>query len=234
MKKLFFVLTAIFLLINQPVKAATFNYTPSGDMYYLQGEEYGSNNNSAKNGDYLGVYKTAASSFETYLKFNLLKDIDNKVLDLTKEKISSVSLKIYLDKSNDKTVTSAYFVNDDSWIEPAYSTYLPMTKPVINTGEFLGDLNTNSVDKGYKTIDLNANIFNNNLNEIKANNLISVGMVTTGTDYAQYLGFYSKEYNSGLYTPTLTINTTPVPEPSSLILGVMSIAGVAGIRKRKA
>jgi len=233
MKKLFFVLTAIFLFLNQSVKAATFSFIPSADMYYLQGSEYGSNNNSGKSGYYLGVYKTSISSFETYLKFNLLNEANNNVLDLTKEKITSVSLKIYVNKSNDDTITSAYFVNDDSWNEPKYPTYQQMTKPIINTGELLGDLTTNSSDIASKIITLDASIFNDNLNEIKGNDLVSIGMLATGTTYAQYLGFYSKEYNNGAYSPILTINTTPTPEPSSMILGLMSFAGIIGIRKRK-
>jgi hypothetical protein len=246
------------LLVYQNANAATFNYTPTDDVYYT-------NNGYAVNFvDDLG----ATEKYIPYLKFNTSN------IDLTKEEGTSAKLTMFIKQSRgiDEIYSMGlYFVKNDSWSEGN-----------LYNGTDIGDIAkygtpafTSATKPDFSSQDLLANgtIYNNRVEWVipkdKLQNILNDGTLSLAiqmdakTDFYSYFSFNSSELkgerinllhfyqyrNSAnmLITnyletvtavdnpnsPFLTIETAPTPEPSSMILGLMGLGSMLGLRRKK-
>jgi len=217
MKKLLIILIGVTFILNlSTISVEATIYYPSDDAFVYSAypeTEYGLKIT------FLFVSDRSTYSKQTYLKFDLSS--------LSGSIINSAALKLY--KCNTSTYerdVNLYRVAED-WDEETitwnnkpsnYSTIISSTS-VKNggiwytwTGEEFKDLIQKWVDGTY-------------------DNYGMVLMTSYGGDYE----FYSKEYFLSSYRPYLEIESTPIPEPSTLILlGSLAtgLFGFAGLRRR--
>jgi len=192
-------------------------YYPSDDAFVLKNC---SNTNYGSRADLIVGRHVVNGRYQTYLKFNLSL-LSGSIID-------SAALKLYKSGySTDTSNVNLYRITKD-WDEETitwnnkpsnYSTVISSTSVKSGgiwytwTGEEFKDLIQGWVDGTY-------------------DNYGMVLMTSYGGDYE----FYSKEYFLSSYRPYLEIESTPIPEPGTMILlGSLAtgLFGVAGLRRRK-
>jgi len=237
------------LFLSNNANAATFTYTPTDDVYYTN---YGFAANFVDN---LG----STGNYIPYLKFDT-SDID---LSKQKATSAKLTMHFRQSRGvNEINNIGLYFVNNDSWNEgtlyngteigliPQYGTpaFTAATRPAFSTSDFLsnGVIYNDRVEW-----ELSADKLAQILSDEKLSLAVQMDAVT---DSFSYFCFNSSElkgerisllYSNGQsyletvtavqnsYAPQLIIETAPVPEPSSMVLGLMSIGSLFGFRRKR-
>lgn len=210
-KKPFFILSvlvsAAFCLQSD---AATFIYSPPTDDAYYDG-------NSLINSDPLLVARQSDNK-NVYLRF----DISNPALN--KSTITSAKLRMYFVSNEQNPEILPDYVSNDNWTE----TSGPVPDFIDAALSIAGTVDAES----WKTWNLNTALIPEFGN---ADNIISFALRNHDNGVNKLETYYSKDYLNGLYAPQLIIEASPapVPEPSSLILGFMSLGGLVGFRRKR-
>lgn len=236
MLKKLLLISALLIITGQSVKAATIQFTPTDDMYHYDG---------AFVLDYNYGYLHATADYgRSFIKYNLEKDKNGNSVDLSKANIKSATLKLFLYYSTNKNTTTAYLYNYNNWTEPPKNGYKYTSPRELNGSIVIGK----NATTGYFNNMNNPMEFDILLStDIFSGDLLSIGLEDTtfsGKDKVEYFAsneFASKEYFTsahpeGYYAPVLEIetdDTAPVPEPSSMILGFIGLAGVFSKLKNK-
>ena len=204
-----------FILSLSTSSAEATPYYPSDDAFVLKNC---SNANYGSRADLIVGRHVVTGRYQTYLKFDLSL-LSGSIID-------SAALKLYKSGySTDTSNVNLYRVTGD-WNEetitwnnkPSYdSTVISSTSVNSNgwytwRGEEFKDLIQGWVDDPYH----------------------NYGMVLM-TDYSYIYRFYSKEFPDSNYRPSLEIESTPIPEPSTMILlGSLAtgLFGMAGLRRK--
>jgi len=220
MNKLFklFSFIAVSIVIASSVnvqagKAVTLN--PTDDFSVNVGSKYKFNYVTNSMPLYTSNIRST-ENFVTFLKFDIssLKGqiIDNAKLDFFGEGRGSISF---------------YYVADDSWVEEEVDK-AKITQDLIDslTGNQIasGDLNLMPKFREFVLDDLSDLIANVNDPD---DSYFSV--MIKANDKNNFAAFASSEYRC---QPCLVVDASPVPEPSSMILGLMSLGSLIGIRRK--
>jgi hypothetical protein len=200
--------------------SCSYTFNPVADGYYD-----GTNFNNNK--------WLISSNSKTVDNLALLKfDISSKKNIIKTSTITSVKLKVYINSLVNSPDLVARYVANDSWYEGKFDTSHKMSAVTMSSTKISDKQYTDSLGR-YLLFDLTSL----KLTELKSvDNLISLALQDIQTECKNskiYLD--SKEYCCGKYKPQLIISTKgpcPTPEPSSLILGLMSIGGMLGFRKK--
>jgi hypothetical protein len=234
MKKVVLAVFAALLLINNSAQAASFNLKVAEDAKYIY-----TSSNISNYPDLIAGNYAMHDPVVTLLKFNI---VDNKELfyELQNSIISSVKLNIFRFNTENNPSSNVYYLNDDSWTEGAFSSYHEATAPVYNESSFVGNLSMPPISPTGSPINqvwTEANLLTNLFNADKDG---TFSLLIANSNYAPLeFGqdsidqFLHRESFGGNFPSSLTIETTPTPEPSSMILGLMGLGSMLGFRKRK-
>jgi hypothetical protein len=210
MKKLLVLLFLAVMIFSANVRANAVTLNPTDDVYLSQSYTY--------NLDYI----SANSRTRTVLKFDL-SSIPST------QKITSATLTMYLStlgfiQTNPKD--SLYYFTDNNWTDDgkngvsilsyansfAYDTTSPLAEGVL-----VGNAKTWTFD--LSNIDLQDELS------------LILQSYNYGGDATKAEVFQSR--TTGQYAPVLTLTTVPAPEPSSMLLGLLSISGLLGLKRKK-
>jgi hypothetical protein len=219
MKKVFLLLAIGFLLLlnTQEAYAATFNFNRN----FWQKEDatvmpIGTYNDVVMYTDYDENLEGMV-----YLKFDI-HELQGQGT------VSTAILRLY-GWSNTSQV-GAYHVDDDSWTTSSINwANKPAVGPLMATQD-QAPLSTTDQHQ-YVTFDLSKYNFTNDIND----GFLSIALDEILKDVHSQSSFKSMEYWVDDKLPNLYIvTTTPVPEPSSMVLGLMGLGSVLGLRRKKA
>ncbi len=231
MKKIIISLFLMLLFAGNNAQAATF--TPIADIQYFHTLYPVTNYSIESNNGYLQVYGGTQYIDYGFMKFDLSS------IDFSKEKIASASLKLFMYSSNGTNTTSLLAYNDSSWVSPPENKAVYAGLKDISLATPLGSLTSSTFHNMQAP-----QVFNVNLNTalltagINASELLTIVLkdITVLTPEHTYAAneFYSSDmtYQGTSFSPVLTINTAPVPEPSSMILGLMGLGSMLGFRRK--
>lgn len=150
----------------------------------------------------------------SYLKFNLSSLKNNT-------SINSASLQLFGQNLNLRDIISVYYVNNDNWNDEQDISWedKPVLTSLIDTEKQL--------DKKihWLTWDLSSFNFTNDIND---------GFLSLALYAEEKTGetIFTSSEDCQEIAPKLFIDSAPIPEPSSMLLGLMALAGALGFRKR--
>jgi len=239
MKKLIISLFLMLLVTSSYAKAEPYIYTPTADIQNFRWLTPISSSTYSQdwNTQYLPIQGGTQYLNNGLLKFNLSS------IDFSKEKITEASLKLYLYSSGGTNTTSLFAYYDNNWVSPAINKFAYAGVREINLDKPLGSLTTSNfynmqAPKEYNII-LNKDFLTAGIE--KATELLTIALKdttildkTTNNNFAMN-EFASSEYivYGKSYSPMLTIYTAPVPEPSSMLLGLMGLGSLVGLKRKR-
>jgi|GEM_PF-2585812 len=247
MKSLKLLFLAIFTgaVISSGAQAASFDLPAYEDAYWTNFNFKG----QIANGIEIGTAKYDAGNNFAYVLLNFrLYDNSSLYNSLANGDIEKMTLNLHNIQTYNDPDTRVYYFNDNTWLStlpPAGATYFADTESPLDLNTFNPDSNIALLDTGdsyngrYGAVtrlvtssELNLSFLNNVQNDV-----FSLIVADAKGEYSSD-AFFSKDYDTlGTYTPYLTIETSgasaPVPEPSSIILGLLGASGVLGLRRRK-
>lgn len=211
--KIFLFITLCMSLITLPQKAVAVAFTlnPTDDLTIIKGMGF--------DGD--STLLTAESPLQaiSYLKF----DVSSIPTGYT---INPVSLHLYGHSSTDNNSVAVYNVSNDNWDE--INGFSWNTKPTYSSSsDYISTEGQSGFEAQWYTWDLSSY----NFNPYVQDGFLSFALEETSPYPWIVSAFQSK--NTGLeHQPQLLVNTAPVPEPSTMLLGILGLGGVL-IRRRK-
>jgi len=254
--KLFVFALFLGLLISTQVQAASFTLNASEDAdFYYDGYPSPFIQNGIVLHTQTGLddyYRSA--KVDTLLKFDLTTNtaLQNALLN---ETVQSAKLYIfnYLVYRNPDTevflAESGYTWTEGDEPDPndpndRPSHFVTESRPDFDLNNPIGDLNLAPGSSYNYTIDwVNTEVALDLLNIDDVFTLVLSNLNdSTDKNTRSYATFYSSEQQLGLsgeypYTPYLEIITqqgSPVPEPSSIVLGLLGLSGAMGLRRKRA
>jgi len=237
---------AAFSFSTNDAQAATFTYHPVADMDVFSGDMGSMASNNPDLSFYLPINE------KPLLKFDLADAASsvNGNLISTADTITSAFLRLHVEGAMLGVPTMLNLFMSNNWSEPLYdSAAVPLT--TVFTDDFNTiprfpisflplPINVASIHPQWLDIALptdQAGVMNLVRNYLASTNgvfsmeLSSLpGMPVSGDQFAV---FGSRESD---FSPELVINTldaaAPTPEPSSIIMGIMSISGLLGLKRK--
>jgi len=231
MKKLILSLLMGLLICFNQAQAASFSLTANDDAYFDVLP-----NKSVDNGINLIASKTYNS--ENYHRLGLLKFVatPEMMTIFENEPVVSMKLRMYLKSSNTDSL-KVFYNPDNSWNENM-GTYPDLT---YDNTKPIGNIDTSTT--GFTTTDIDyLSVFNMMDIYNPDSDTASFILDFNDTDFDKtndyiFATFPSKEspYYDLQHAPTLLIETAaaPVPEPSSVLLGLLGLSGALGLRKAR-
>jgi hypothetical protein len=218
-------------LITSSAQATILSIPVSDDLSIKYGA-YAPINTSS---DYITSYDGEAKII-SYLKFN--------ISGMSNLNINSVKLKMYGNIDPDSDVTSnnigIFYVENDNWNEASNFTW--ETKPGYDDSSAISStshsVNTDTYEKAFYTWDLfpSVNVNKNELNGEITDGVLSLALqdINDSSDMAKTVFVSHNHPNfSAEYKPQLEVDYTPAPEPSSMLLGMLSLGGLFGFKRRR-
>lgn len=219
MKKIHLLAIGLFLalfIFTRQASAASFSLTASEDGWVI--------GNTLVNDDQL-VAASFGISWKSLLKFDVASN--TKLQSALKSgEITSVKLKLYQEDKQMLPDIKVYYSNDDSWHEGKLNGFPVTTNVSYDKNNIIGSIN--GADYSWITSDLSITPFKTDSNQVYT-------IVLADSDWFSWARFASKD-KAGGYAPELIIEapSAPVPEPSSMILGLIGLAGsLSGFSRKK-
>lgn len=185
----------------------------------------------------------------SYLKFQVSSLPESQQID-------SIQLKLYgkdglagynsfPEGSYDKDFKfSLYFVSNNNWNDEDGFDW--SNKPVFTSDDFISSITGTIGDPQWFTWDIlpNANVTMEDIDNAIKSGFVSFVLQNETGKPSFFSDFQSSEYGNADFRPQLVINpeplvscleitTAPVPEPSSIVLGLMGLGSMLGFRRRK-
>jgi len=235
-KKTLTLITALLLtfVFAPEVNAATLDINPSDDIWVSSSHGLINYQDIAVLSGAYDPYSADKPPAYTYLKFNV-----SKLLDYRLERVSSAYLLLHSHFTYGRTDNiNAFYVQNDTWDEDIHFNYAD--RPVYSNENYLSTGywdGVNSYGSGIMRWDLNVQDINEffDIND----NLISFALDNsseTPLRFPYQVSYFSKDSPGAfgmLFKPALVIETTPVPEPTSILLGFLGLGSALSLRRKK-
>lgn len=233
MKKILVSLFALMLFTGMTGSAKAIDIgTNIGGIYSYRNDVNGYQNGMSLDSILVGswgnyITRTNPNVYDvSYLRFDLSS------IDFSKNLVGNVFLKLYQASStpSDQNLKMGIYKVNNSYDSSSLSSISPYTilgSNLYTSGDILGSLDIlPSSSGGYKSIQLNTSLIN------EFNKISSDRILTLALDTHLFSGYGSAYFIPNSPSLSLELTSAPVPEPSSMILGLMGIAGMF-VRKRK-
>jgi len=231
MKKFFLTVLFSCLIFSAKANAETFKLVVSEDAKYLTGLQMISNNP-----DLLSSLYANKSPVMTMLKFKV-SDNENLYMNLQNSEIVSVKLNIFRFRTENQPISNVMYLDSDNWEQGDWNTTHSAPFPETKKENLIGMLPEVAAGvsyQGWTFADLD-------IAKFLADTDGTYSLLLFNTNYqARFDGldsidqFLNKETYAGNFPSYLEIETAPVPEPSSMILGIMGLGSLFGLRRKKA
>jgi len=230
MKKLILTLLLSMFILSAKANAETFNLKVADDAKYVY-----QTTSIVNSPDLLSSIYANTAPTSTLLKFKISDD-ENLYMDLQSSKIVSVKLHIFRFHTENQPISEIFYLENDDWQEGNWLTSHVAEYPEIKKDNKVGTLPTvaaNEDQQDWVSAELDINKFLEDTNGIYTLSLINTNYSQRPLGLNSIDQFIQKEIYSGVLTPYLEIETAPVPEPSSMILGLMGLGSLLGLKRKK-
>lgn len=185
--------------------------------------------------EWIGAFKfesPVAANYNSYgipyLKFDLTPMQSIDVNSITSVQLKMFGINFNYDGWNESTSHDLYLVENNNWDENIglVGIHFDPNYPII-TGLMGND--------GWMSWDISIADYKNEIAQALSNGMVSFGIDSNPavSEWAHVNGFSGREFNNDYAARLIVQTATPVPEPASMLLGLLGLGGALGLRRKK-